>query len=345
MSLSSLNLDALDDEKLMALRLCDLPIKIKDSWLEDCVKQLHQELSNHNLLFQPECYLSSEWLTPDQEPVIGLPFYLAHPRLIKLEKKMMLEAEGDTHEWCMQLLRHEAGHAINYAFQFFKKRKWKLIFGDFNEEYRDIYRFRPYSKNYVRHLENYYAQYHPDEDFAETFSVWLTPNSDWETRYKGWGAMKKLKYVDEIMREIREKVPPVKSGKKYWEASKIKKTLERHYRIRKQLHAEGFPDFHDDNLKKIFEVRSQDNRKCPLAAVILRKYKSRLLKNLSHWTGEKKYIIDDLFKKIIKRCQDLELVCVEPDAIITLRISTYMTTLLMNYLYTGRFRGEACPKD
>lgn len=339
------DLDKIDDETLLKTKICNLPITLEGTWIADCVKELHKELAAKGLLFKPECYLSSEWLTPDQEPVIGLPFYLAHPRLIKLEKKMMLEAEGDTWDWSMKLLRHEAGHAINYAYRFFKKKSWNTIFGDFNEEYRDIYRFRPYSKNFVRHLENYYAQYHPDEDFAETFSVWLTPDSDWENRYKGWGALKKLRYVDELMTEVHQKPPAVPKGKKYWEASKIQKTLAKHYNIRKNTYAEGFPDFHDENLKKIFKVRDDTNSKSPTAASVLKHHKSALFKSLSRWTGEKKYIIDDLFKKITSRCQELSLVCDESEAVIMLRVATYFTTILMNYLYTGRFRGEICRRN
>jgi hypothetical protein len=57
------------------------------------------------------------------------------------------------------------------------------------------------------HLDDWYAQAHPDEDFAETFAVWLTPDLDWRARYRGWKAIAKLEYVDELMRSLAGKPP------------------------------------------------------------------------------------------------------------------------------------------
>jgi len=336
----NINLDEIEEEKLLDLRLCQLPIGIQGTWLESCVTELHKELKDQGLLFQPKCYLADEWLTPDLEPVIGIPFYLAHPRLMKLEKKMMLEVEGETKEWCLKLLRHEAGHAINYAFEFYKRDDWKNTFGNFKEDYEDVYRFRPYSKNYVRHLENYYAQYHPDEDFSETFAVWLNPSSNWEYQYKGWPALKKLNYMDQLMTEVQGIKPVKTSGVKCWQASKIQKSLKKHYKKRQRQQAEDFPHFHDDNLKKIFAEKDESNAKLPKASAVLRRHKKHLLQSLSRWTGEKKHVSNDLVNKIIKRCQELHLVCKDPEPVAIMRLSVYISTLVMNYLYTGRLRGE-----
>lgn len=179
MSKKNLDLSKLSEEELLNLRVCELPLSLEGTWLEDCVAELCQELKNKGFSFKPLCYLADEWLTTDKEPVVGIPFFLAHPVLIKLEKKMVLDAEGSTRSWCMKLLRHEAGHALNYAYKLYRKKKWRKVFGQFSQEYEGTYRFRPYSRNFVRHLEDYYAQYHPDEDFAETFAVWLTPGLDW----------------------------------------------------------------------------------------------------------------------------------------------------------------------
>ena len=44
--------------------------------------------------FPLHCYLSDEWFTPDGATAIAIPFYLAHPRLAKLEEAQMLEIEG-----------------------------------------------------------------------------------------------------------------------------------------------------------------------------------------------------------------------------------------------------------
>ena len=127
-----------------------------------------------------------------------------------MEKKMMLEAEGSTEDWCMKLLRHECGHALNYAYKFFEQRGWRKLFGRFETPYYHVtYHAKPYSKRYVIHLEDNYAQAHPDEDFAETFAVWLDPAQDWRIRYRGWPAMKKLEYVDALMSGVAGKAPEV----------------------------------------------------------------------------------------------------------------------------------------
>ena len=192
----------------------DLPISIEGTWLEECVKELYAELDAKGLVFHPECYLADEWLTPEGEVAIGIPFYLAHPALIKLERRMMLEAEGEGKLWCMQLLRHEAGHAFSYAYNLHKKREWQKVFGSSKEEYGNTYKFKPYSKSYVRHLDGFYAQYHPDEDFVETFAVWLTPDADWQNKYQGWKALDKLQFVDGLMSSIKGVKPLKAQGQK-----------------------------------------------------------------------------------------------------------------------------------
>jgi hypothetical protein len=82
-------------------------------------------------------------------------------------------------------LRHEAGHAFNYAYRLYQTPEWRELFGPFNRPYRERYRPIPFDRNFVRHIEGWYAQKHPDEDFAETFAVWLTPGSRWRVRYRG----------------------------------------------------------------------------------------------------------------------------------------------------------------
>ncbi|MBN1793443.1 MAG: hypothetical protein JW844_00595 [Candidatus Omnitrophica bacterium] len=334
------DLSQLSDEELLQIRICSLPLKIEGTWLEDCVSELYRELAMRDIQFRPLCYLADEWLTPDHEPVIGIPFFLADPALIRLEKKMMLEAEGSNREWCMKLLRHEAGHAINYAYRLYRRAKWSRVFGPFSREYTDTYRFRPYSRSFVRHLENYYAQNHPDDDFAETFAVWLTPHLDWRKQYAGWNALKKLEYVDELMNEIKDKSPMVKRGKRYWHLASLKKTLKTYYRQKRWDYSEDFPDFHDSNLIKMFSLSVQGEKELLSATDVIQRYRRAILNNVSMWTGEKKYVIGDLLKKIALRCRELGLVVTDSESSAVLKISTYITALTMNYLYTGQFSSE-----
>ena len=336
----NIDLTNLSEEELLKLKIKDLPLTIEGTWLKECIEQLYSELEAKRLRFKPLCYLADEWLTPDKEPIIGIPFFLADQELIKLEKKMMLDAEGCNKPWCMKLLRHEAGHAINYAYRLYRKNKWRKVFGHFSREYEDTYRFRPYSKNFVKHLEDYYAQYHPDEDFAETFAVWLTPGLNWQEQYKGWKAITKLNYIDQLMKELQNKEPLVISGKKYWQASRINTTLKSFYKKKRSSYAEEFPDFHDANLKKIFLYLGPNQKKSKEllpAADIIKRYKKDILRNVAKWTGEKKYIIGELLDKIIKRCRQLKLVTEKNESLAVLEISIYITTLAMNYIHTGGF--------
>ncbi|HKY92333.1 MAG TPA: hypothetical protein VJM11_14890 [Nevskiaceae bacterium] len=336
----ALDLSAMSEEQLLGLRLNELPVRIEGTWLEARVAQLHRELKAHNIQFEPRCYLADEWLTPEHEPVIGIPFYLAHPRLIELQRKMMVEAEGDTNDWCMKLLRHEAGHALSYAFGLNRRRSWQRVFGRSSEAYEETYRFRPYSRSFVRHLDYYYAQYHPDEDFCETFAVWLTPGLDWRKKYEGWKALDKLNFVDRLMTSIAGQ-PPIKStGRQLWSIARLRSTLKRYYQKRRLSEAEDFPHFHDDNLKRMFtQGKAKDETRRSIAKLLTTHRKSLLI-TVSGWTGERRFMVNEVYKAIHARARALRLVTEDPETVAVLQLATYLTTLLMNYRYTNRLRGE-----
>ncbi|HUS18090.1 MAG TPA: putative zinc-binding metallopeptidase, partial [Terriglobales bacterium] len=182
-----------DVRELLSKPIRDLGLKLEGSSVERFVHQLYKELDQKGLRkFRPLIYLSDEWGCPSEEPVIGIPFYLADPKLQKLEREMN---DLEDARQIMMYMRHEAGHAFNYAYQLYQTPEWRELFGSFRKAYRENYKPVPFSRSFVRHMEGWYAQKHPDEDFAETFAVWMTPRSNWRKRYKGWaGAMKKLKY-------------------------------------------------------------------------------------------------------------------------------------------------------
>jgi len=154
---------------------CYLHLRIEGSELEARVQQLYAELTARGVALRPDCYLGDEWFSPEGVPAIAIPFSLAHPRLKSLELRQMMEVEGGTPEWCMMLLRHECGHAMDHAWQFSRRTEWQQVFGGPESTYApETYTPRAYSRGFVQHLPNWYAQAHPDEDFAETFAVWLS---------------------------------------------------------------------------------------------------------------------------------------------------------------------------
>lgn len=327
----------LSDEELLKLRICDLGVRIEGSELAPRVTQLYEELDAHGLALRPTCYLGDEWFSPERVPAVAIPFYLAHPRLKALELHQMLEVEGGTAVWCQQLLRHECGHAVNHAYRFSSRKKWRAIFGSPATEYDpETYRPRPYSKSFVRHLGNWYAQAHPDEDFAETFAVWLgSPPSVWRARYRRWKALEKLEYVDELMHESAGKPPVVTGGPRISNAAKLHKTLTRYYAARRRLYAEDFPDFYDADLRTLFRDGEPSG---PDAAEWMRKNRVALVASLVRWTGQRKYTVMQLVRRLILRCQRLELKAPRDPSRLGFELSSYLAALVTNHLHTGRFK-------
>src|SRR5262245_42856462 len=198
----------LSDDELLEKKISQLGLRLDASRVQPLVQQLYDELAAKGLNFRPACHIGDEWFVPVGVAAIFIPFFLVHDRLRHLEKKIILDVEGETSEWFMKLIRHEAAHAYAYAYPFVRTRRWQQAFGKSSaDQTPDFYRPRPYSRSFVVHLDDWYAQSHPDEDFAETFAVWLTPGLDWRARYKGWRALQKLEFVDELMRSLAGKPP------------------------------------------------------------------------------------------------------------------------------------------
>jgi hypothetical protein len=108
---------ALPDEQLLGLRLKDLKVAVDGTWLEACLCSLHEELQERGIRARPHAWISSEWFSPENTPGIAIPFYLTHPRLMQLERKMIIDVEGGTWSERMNILRHEAGHVLQHSYQ------------------------------------------------------------------------------------------------------------------------------------------------------------------------------------------------------------------------------------
>ena len=156
----------LDDEALLDKRFCDLRLTLEGTWVEAAVRRLYGELAAKGIRFRPHVWLSEEWFSPDGIPGIAIPFYLVHPRLARLERRYMLEAEGGNDKWLMRILRHETGHAIDTAFALRRRKAWRRVFGKASRRYPSRYSPRPTSRRYVLHLGHWYAQSHPHRGAA-----------------------------------------------------------------------------------------------------------------------------------------------------------------------------------
>ncbi len=327
----------LSEDELLDVRFCDLGLTIQGTPLMERIDTLNDELAARSLRFRPHYWLAEEWFSPDEVPGIAIPFYLAHPRLVRLERKMMLEVEGGTRRWCLRLLRHEAGHAIDTAFRLRRRKRWRQAFGAATRPYPDSYRPRPYSKRYVLHLSLWYAQAHPCGDFAETFAVWLKPRSRWRTEYQSWPALRKLGYVDELMAGIRDRTAPVRSRKHIDPISNSRKTLREHYDEKRERYAGESPHFHDTELLRLFSDAPEHGHR-PRAAAFLRKHAPELRRVVCFWTGQSQYTIHQVLREMIQRCQEMGLRVDRPagltkrDALVMLAVQT------LNYLHTGHYR-------
>ncbi|MEO7192462.1 MAG: putative zinc-binding metallopeptidase [Vicinamibacterales bacterium] len=317
--------------------MSDLGLSIAGSWLEDRIAALDAELSARGLSFRPHYWLSGEWFSPDGVPGVAIPFYLAHPRLMKLEKAQMLEVEGGTPEWCLKILRHEAGHAFDNAYALRRRRRRVRTFGKPSEPYPDFYLPRPYSKSFVLHLDSWYAQSHPDEDFAETFAVWLTPDSDWRARYADWPALRKLEYMDELMCEIAGQPPVVSTRRRVEPLEKLRTTLRKHYAEKRAHYGLEYPHFYDRDLRRLFSADEahRRNRKASRLIASIRREVRRLV---AEWTGAYQYTIDRVIADMITRSDELDLRLKYPEDRSKLDFTMLVTVQTMNYLHSGRHR-------
>jgi hypothetical protein len=325
------------DDRLLDLRFSDLKLSIEGGWLEERIAELHAELEAAGIGFRPHFWLSDEWFTPDGMTGIAIPFYLAHPRLARLEETMMLEVEGGTPHWCMKILRHEAGHAIDNAYRLQRRRARQKLFGRTSQPYPEYYAPRPYSKSFVLHLDMWYAQSHPAEDFAETFAVWLTPGSQWRTRYADWPALKKLEYMDELMRSIAGRAAVVTDRHVFEPLSQLRRTLRSHYRQKRAHYGVSRPNFYDRDLRRLFTDAPEAARN-PTAAKFLGRIRKDVRRRVAAWTGIYQYTIDQVLGDIISRCQQLKLRLRGPEEQARLDFTVLLTVQTMNYLHSGQHK-------
>jgi len=322
-------------QEFLSRPIRELGLKLEGSPVERFVQQLYRELEGKGLAkFRPDCYLTDEWGCPSGEPVIGIPFYLAHTALAQLEKETHdLE---DARE-IMMYLRHEAGHAFTYAYRLHNSPEWKQLFGPFRRPYRDNYRPSPFSRDYVRHLPGWYAQKHPDEDFAETFAVWLTPRSGWRKRYRGWNALEKLRYLDRLARKIGRTDPLRRRGNTDITVDEMETTVAEFYHqiAREEVAVTELAP--DTDLRDIFRVSKRKKQARP-AQDFLRQHRKAVIDKVAQWTGAQRPLIKGLVEVMEERAGKLDL-RVDPsrEAEHLAELSAYTTALVMTYVTKGKF--------
>jgi putative zinc-binding metallo-peptidase len=321
------------DQRLLNLPMRKLKLTLRGSWLADCLRELNGELKEQGIRIRPHAWISNEWFSPENIPGIAIPFYLAHPRLMRLERKMIIDVEGGTRAECMRILRHEAGHVVQHAYQLQRRRRWRQLFGRSSKRYPSYYRPNPASRNFVQHLRLWYAQSHPDEDFAETFAVWLTPRSNWRTRYEGWPALKKLQYVDELMAEIAGQKPLRTRRIEVEPLRKLRRTLGEHYKKKLEHYAVDTPRVYDRDLLRIFSNNPR-HRQSPPAAAFIRHHRATIRRMVSKWTGEYQITLDTVLDEMFDRCRELKLRAVGSERQLRMDFTVLLTAKTVHSLYS-----------
>lgn len=296
----------LPDEELLKLRLCDLQLTLRGSLIAHYLTQLQNELKRRGIRFKPHVWLADEWFSPDGVPGIAIPFYMAHPRLMRLERKMMGEVEGGNASWAMRILRHEAGHALDNAYRLRRRKDWRRTFGKASRRYPNVYRARPASQSYVLHLGHWYGQSHPTEDFAETFAVWLQPRARWRREYADWPALKKLEYLDALLQEIQGEPQPVTEQHIVAPLEDNRRTLADHYRRKQARYAITGAEAYDRRLRRVFGTR--DGKRRMRASTFLRQVRPQLTRLLTRRSRLHPYLVHQVFRTLLQRCRDLDLV-------------------------------------
>lgn len=328
--------ETLRDKELLDVRLRDLRVRIEGSWLEEAVADLHEELARRDIRFRPHAWLSYDWFVPDDVPGIAIPFYLAHPRLMKLERKQMLEVEGGTKNDLMKILRHECGHALDNAFGLEAGVERQAVFGSSAKKYPEHYRPNPASRSFVRHLRLYYAQSHPLEDFAETFAVVLgSRGAGWRKRYEGWPALRKLEYVESLLENLRGKRPILRNRTKVDALSTLSMTLGEYYAEKCDRYLVSYPDIYDRDLRRLFSAdpRHQHNE---LASRFLRRNRSEIRKLVANWTGEYQFTLNQVLNDMIGRSRELKLRAAGPEKRLKIDFAILLTVKTMDFHYSRK---------
>lgn len=296
----------LPDEALLEVRLCDLGLRLEGSSVERPLAQLHRELQRRGLRFRPHGWVAQEWFSPDGVPGIAIPFYLLHPRLERLERRIMGEAEGANARYLMRILRHEAGHALDTAYRLRRRKAYREVFGPASTRYPRHYRPRPGSRRYVQHLDAWYAQSHPAEDFAESFAEWLRPGAAWRRRYAGWPALKKLEYVERTMADLRGQRPAVQTRQHVEPLKGERRTLRQHYAAKLRHYGRYRADKVDHVLRRLFTARRTHPRQLR-ASTLLRLNAPRLRRRVAARLDTSEYLVKELLDQLVERARALRL--------------------------------------
>jgi hypothetical protein len=316
----------------------EMGLKIAGSPLEPILADFEGELCQAGITrVGPRFYLSTEWGVPFDTVAIAIPFYLARPDLTDLHAERVGHVEGTGRDDILRYLRHEMGHVINYAYRLYEDEGWVKHFGAITQPYREDYRPEPFNPRFVRHLPGWYAQKHPDEDWAETFAVWMTPGLDWRTEYADSPtALAKLEFCDRTLKRLRDREPLVTAADLDEDVGELPYSVEQYYGGQ----SDGptpFPKGLDGALRTIFEDSGKGPASRPASALI-RRLERDLMANVYRWTGHFPERTRPLLRHLAERADRLgQVYTAEREVPTAAAFTTFVTALAMNYVHHGTY--------
>jgi hypothetical protein len=340
---------AFRESNLFRAPIRDLGLSIGETRLAPLLDEFQVELVAKGIKrLRPRFHLSTEWGVPFGTVVIGIPFYLARPELTDLHGEEVGHIEGFNRPDILRYLRHEMGHVVNYAYKLFDDEEWVKLFGSITQPYLEDYRPQPFSRRFVRHLPGWYAQKHPDEDWAETFAVWMTPDHDWRTEYTPWPtALGKLEFCERTMRRLNEMDPLVTTLELDEDVGELTYSLRDYYQ-KQSDEAEPAAGLEGD-LRAIFDDLAAVPEQAAAgetrpAAALIRRLERQLMADVFRWTGHFPEKTRSLMRHLAQRAEALQQVYpreAETEAIIGVTI--FVTSLAMNHVHRGGYFPETQP--
>ncbi len=332
------------ESRLLATPIRDLKLVIAGTTLEPVLDEFRQELTRIGIRrLQPHFYLSTEWGVPFGTISIAIPFYLARPDLTAVHAERVGHLEGVGRADLLRYLRHEMGHVVNYAYELYEQVDWIKQFGSITQPYEEEYRPEPFSRRYVRHLPGWYAQKHPDEDWAETFAVWMTPKLDWRAAYAHWPeALAKLEYCDRTMAAVNARDPAVTATEPDEDVSVLSVSLDDFYRADGSANA-PLPPGLDGALQAVFEdfgQSAEQSCKGPWrpAAELIARLERDMVANVYRWTGHFPEAARNLVRHLAERAVKLSLAYpADCETAVAIALTTLITSLAMNYVCRGSY--------
>lgn len=271
------------------------------------ILRLKQRLRAYNISWRPHIWFADEWFSPNGIGGFALPLSLGHKKLITLEKKYLGHLEGTSSKEFFKLACHETGHALDNAYKLRLSKGRQKIFGKTSQHYPKSYIPNPNRNDHVHFLGDFYAQAHPDEDWAETVGFLLYNNKSWNKNYLNTYAWQKLCFAHALLNQLQHKTPKLTRHLKPYHVQNDERTFLQYLEDKShQLKPNKKPFFLTE--KHVQIIKSQKPSKLSNHAVItnrlISKNKNLLISKIEKNTNISPWYIEKGLLTLKKECKE-----------------------------------------